>query len=94
MIRHGLGWQKELDDAQAVPASPDRPKPGFLGHVGLTIRGLREGLAWQKKFGAHAPKKGDAAPNFTLSDVNGENPVRLSQFFGQGPIALVFGSFT
>lgn len=50
--------------------------------------------AWQKKFDARAPKVGDLAPDFQLSDINGENPVRLSDFKGRKPVALMFGSFT
>jgi hypothetical protein len=50
--------------------------------------------AWQKQFDPLAPKKGDLAPDFELRDVDGENPVRLSGFRGEKPVALVFGSFT
>ncbi len=48
----------------------------------------------QEQFDALAPKVGDVAPDFELRDVNGLNPVRLSDFCGQKPVALVFGSFT
>lgn len=51
-------------------------------------------MAWQKKYDALAPKRGDIAPDFELHDVNGEYPVRLSDFKGKKPVALVFGSFT
>ena len=54
----------------------------------------QQGRAWQKRFNAFAPKVGDVAPDFELRDTNGENPVRLSDFRGQKPVALVFGSFT
>ena len=54
----------------------------------------REAQAWQKQYDAQAPKAGDVAPDFYLHDVNGENPVRLSDFRGQKPVALIFGSFT
>ncbi len=49
---------------------------------------------WQKRFDAHAPRVGDVAPDFELSDANGENPVRLSDFKGLKPVALAFGSYT
>lgn len=58
------------------------------------IDGWREASAWQKRYDAHAPKVGDVAPDFELRDVNGENPVRLSDFHGRKPVALIFGSFT
>lgn len=51
-------------------------------------------MAWQEKYDALAPRAGDPAPDFELSDVNGENPVRLSEFRGQKPVALIFGSYT
>ncbi len=59
-----------------------------------TLRHRQKSKAWQKKYDALAPKAGDTAPNFELHDVNGENPVRLSDFQGQKPVALIFGSYT
>ena len=59
-----------------------------------TIRNRKDSTSWQKRYDAHAPKAGDIAPNFELTDLNGENPVRLSDFRGQKPVALIFGSFT
>jgi peroxiredoxin len=53
-----------------------------------------EATRWQTKHDATAPRTGDLAPDFELRDVNGENPVRLSDFQGVKPVALVFGSFT
>jgi hypothetical protein len=82
-------------DAKRIPvAQPAQKKPGLLRKIGLAFSGIREGRSWQKRFDPSAPKVGDMAPDFELSDVNGENQIRLSQFFGQGPVALVFGSFT
>jgi peroxiredoxin len=59
-----------------------------------TIKNQREATAWQKHYDQFAPKAGDIAPDFELLDVNGENPVTLSQFRGKNPVALVFGSYT
>jgi hypothetical protein len=50
--------------------------------------------AWQKKYNRSAPNKGDAAPDFELSDSEAAASVRLSVFSGKKPVALVFGSFT
>lgn len=50
--------------------------------------------AWQKEFNARAPRRGDAAPDFELHDINGRNPVRLSDFRNEWSVALIFGSFT
>ena len=49
---------------------------------------------WQDEFGPLAPKVGDIAPDFELKDISGENSVNLSDFRGQKPVALIFGSFT
>jgi hypothetical protein len=54
----------------------------------------REHREWQEKYDQLAPKVGDIAPDFLLYDVNGENPVRLSDFRGRRPVALIFGSYT
>lgn len=48
----------------------------------------------QKELNTNAPKIGEIAPDFTLHDVAGKNPVMLSDFRGKKPVALVFGSFT
>ena len=54
----------------------------------------REREAEQERLDTLAPKVGDIAPDFELYDVNGENSVRLSDFQGQKPVALIFGSYT
>ncbi len=59
-----------------------------------TIHSRKEARSWQNRFDALAPKAGDVAPDFELCDADGDNPVRLSDFKGQTPVALVFGSFT
>lgn len=59
-----------------------------------TIVGLKDSIAWHKRYGPQAPKTGDLAPDFELRDIGGQNPVRLSGFRGRRPVALVFGSFT
>lgn len=51
-------------------------------------------IDWQKKYGANAPKVGTLAPDFELYDVSGKYRVKLSDYRGQIPVALVFGSFT
>ena len=59
-----------------------------------TIAQRMEYRAWQKRYDPFAPKEGDVAPDFKLRDSSGENLVRLSDFRGKKPVALVFGSFT
>jgi peroxiredoxin len=41
-----------------------------------------------------APKAGDLAPDFTLYDISGEQSVTLSDFRGEKPVVLLFGSYT
>ena len=60
-----------------------------------SIRESREeARAWQNRNNPSAPKKGDMAPDFELRDVDGENPIRLSEFIGTKPVGLIFGSFS
>ena len=66
----------------------------MLEKVKQGIKGFRESLEWHRQHGPQAPRVGDLAPDFELRDTMGENAVRLSQFHGQRPVALVFGSFT
>ena len=54
----------------------------------------RRHKARQRRLDALAPKVGDLAPDFCLHDLDGENPVRLSSYRGDRPVALVFGSHT
>jgi len=54
----------------------------------------KRSTAWQRKYDAQAPMAGDLAPDFELWDVGGQHSVRLSDFRGKTPVALVFGSFT
>ncbi len=55
---------------------------------------LQSQRAWRRRYEPLAPKAGEVAPDFELRDVNNENAVRLSDFRGKKPVALVFGSFT
>ncbi len=59
-----------------------------------TMHYIKKEKAWQKKYDAMAPKVGDRAPDFELTDVSGEHQVHLSDFRDRKPVALVFGSFT
>ena len=54
----------------------------------------RSKMAEQKEVDRQAPRTGDLAPDFTLTDSSGTETVTLSDFRGKKPVALVFGSFT
>jgi len=60
----------------------------------MTFQNKDDALAWQQKYDPSAPKEGNIAPDFQLSDTRGENPLALSSFRQQKPVALIFGSFT
>ena len=51
-------------------------------------------LDWQQTNDVKAPKVGDLAPDFELQDPSGASAVRLSDFRGKRPVALIFGSYT
>ncbi len=59
-----------------------------------TIQYIKKEKAWQKKYGADAPRVGDLAPDFEFTDASGNRQIRLSDFRGRKPVALIFGSFT
>jgi len=59
-----------------------------------TIKYGRKEAAWQKKYEATAPKKGELAPDFKLFDSEGINKIKLSDFRRKQPVGLIFGSFT
>jgi len=42
----------------------------------------------------HAPAVGSSAPDFELPKLGGGQKIRLSDFRGHKPVALIFGSYT
>jgi hypothetical protein len=59
-----------------------------------TIEFRNEEVAWQTANDAQSPKVGDIAPDFELEDPDGVARIRLSDYRGKRPVALVFGSYT
>jgi len=59
-----------------------------------TIQSRAAAQAWQAQYDPAAPKVGDSAPDFTLTDIRGERTICLADFQGKRPVALIFGSFT
>ncbi len=59
-----------------------------------TIEFREEEVVWQRTNDSQSPKVGDVAPDFELQDPAGKVQVRLSDFRGKRPVALVFGSYT
>ena len=60
----------------------------------FVYRFRKKAMKIQKVLDAQAPKVGNLAPDFTLSDISGTESVTLSGFRGKKPVALVFGSYT
>jgi hypothetical protein len=59
-----------------------------------TIQDRAAARAWRERHEPDAPRVGDQAPDFELSDPSGSMSERLSNFRGERPVVLVFGSFT
>lgn len=55
---------------------------------------MTEVQGWQKTNNPNVPQVGELAPDFELTDVHGKETVRLSDFRGNRPVVLLFGSFT
>jgi hypothetical protein len=74
----------------------EREDPLALGtELVATAQGWRmHELDWQRSADRATPRVGDLAPDFSLQDPSGEVAVRLSDFRGKRPVALVFGSYT
>jgi len=84
-------------DRQRVPEYAHSYVRGFGGKEVAMLKIIRERnqqRAWQKQYDSHAPKEGDVASDFELYDTDGKNAVRLSDFEGKKPVALIFGSYT
>lgn len=62
--------------------------------ISNTQRWRTHELEWQHANDVKAPKVGELAPDFELQDPSGATTVRLSDFRGKRPVALVFGSYT
>jgi peroxiredoxin len=66
----------------------------LLDDLRFILRFRKQHVRQQKRLDQHAPKAGDLAPDFTLSNVSGTTSVTLSDFRGKKPVVLVFGSYT
>ena len=55
---------------------------------------MTEVQGWQKTNNPNVPQVGELPPDFELTDVHGQQTLRLSDFRGKKPVVLLFGSFT
>ena len=66
----------------------------FFSDARFVFRFRSKLMQRQRSLDLLAPKKGDVAPDFTLFDISGTESVTLSDFRGNKPVALIFGSYT
>jgi len=67
----------------------------MLERMGLTRERFEAMQAEQRRREEAAPNVGDPAPDFELPTLGDrERKVRLSDFRGKRPVALLFGSYT
>ena len=66
----------------------------LLEDAKFIINYRKKTMRTQKALDVQAPKAGDLAPDFTLSDITGTESITLSDFRSKKPVALIFGSFT
>jgi hypothetical protein len=78
-------WVEVL--AARRPAAPAEPAPAPPGRAGAQVE------LPLSDFERGKPALGEAAPDFTLRDVEGK-PFRLSDLAGRVPVLIEFGSFT
>ena len=67
---------------------------GYLVNYKTIYWRHKEVSVWQQENNPNVPKIGEMAPDFELSDFTGGKTVRLSDFRGEKPVVLLFGSFT
>jgi hypothetical protein len=98
-LRQPAGWRRRgLLGATVLVAAFglfEVEDPAALGlQLFADMQGRSQHLEWQIQADRHAPKVGDLAPDFSLEDPSGVTRVRLSDFRGKRPVALMFGSYT
>ena len=64
------------------------------GFAGRTVRDSDDGYALIMERFHNFPKAGEPAPDFSLDRYDRSGTVTLSQFRGQRPVVLIFGSLT
>ena len=62
--------------------------------AGRTVRDPDDGYALIMARMHNHPKLGEPAPDFELDRYDGSGRVRLSQFRGDRPVVMIFGSLT
>ena len=63
-------------------------------HLDNVPDGVRRALLHVIQRDEQGPTRGELAPDFNLKLLGSDDRVRLSEFRGRHPVALVFGSYT
>ena len=66
----------------------------LISDLNFILKFRKETMRQLRELDRAAPKVGDLAPDFTLSDVSGTQSITLSDFRREKPVALAFGSYT
>jgi len=94
IMRKGLALSAVLIFGFTLWEGRDLVSVGFnVNYKAIYWRNL-EVSGWQQEHNPNVPKVGEMAPDFELSDYTGSKMVRLSDFRGEKPVVLLFGSFT
>jgi hypothetical protein len=96
-VAKGKNYLTPDDLREALPVAPPSPPPDTAKKKNdgpsplVLLKGLLSGELGSVFEG---PDIGQQAPDFTLKTQDGKKQIRLSQFRGQKPVVLIFGSFT
>ncbi len=93
-VRKGLAVSTLLIFGFTIWEGRDLVRAGWEVNYKAIYWRNKEVSGWQKENNPNVPKLGELAPDFELTDVTGTKKVRLSNFRGEKPVVLLFGSFT
>jgi len=94
IVRKGLILSAILICGFTIWEERDLVYAGYIVNYKTIYWRHKEVSVWQQENNPNAPKVGEMAPDFELSDFTGDKAVRLSDFRGEKPVVLLFGSFT
>jgi hypothetical protein len=85
-----MGFQEDLKQ-NLSPGDFERMTAWMIGLDPQERTAMMQFIAARE---THAPAVGDPAPDFELPLLGGSERVRLADFHGKKPVALIFGSYT
>lgn len=94
LVRAGLVMSALLICGFTIWEERDLVYAGYIVNYKSIYWRHKEVSVWQQENNPNAPKVGEMAPDFELSDYIGTGTMRLSDYRGDKPVVLLFGSFT